>query len=36
MEEMICKAVEFKPENRFASARAFGQQLKEHLHDLQK
>jgi serine/threonine-protein kinase len=36
MEEIICKAVEFKPENRFASARAFGQQLKEHLHNLQK
>jgi serine/threonine-protein kinase len=36
MEEMICKAVEFEPENRFASARAFGQQLKEHLNYLQK
>ena len=36
MEEIICKAVESKPENRFASARAFGQKLKEHLHNLQK
>jgi serine/threonine-protein kinase len=31
MEEMICRAVEHKPENRFASASAFGESLKDHL-----
>jgi serine/threonine-protein kinase len=31
MEEMICRAVEHKPENRFASASAFGERLKDHL-----
>ena len=36
MEEMICKAIESKPENRFASARVFGQLLKEHLNNLRK
>lgn len=36
MEEMICKAVESKPENRFASARVFGQRLEEHLNNLRK
>src|SRR5215813_10186961 len=31
MEEMICRAVEHKPENRFTSALAFGERLKDHL-----
>ncbi|HEU0185802.1 MAG TPA: protein kinase [Blastocatellia bacterium] len=31
MEEMIIRAVEHKPENRFASAAAFGESLKNHL-----
>lgn len=31
MEEMIIRAVEHKPENRFVSAAAFGERLKEHL-----
>jgi len=31
MEEMICRAVEHKPENRFVSASAFGEHLKDHL-----
>src|SRR5262249_35096057 len=31
MEEMICRAVEHKPENRFVSASAFGESLKDHL-----
>ncbi len=34
MEQMICRAVEYKAENRFPSARAFGQDLQEHLADL--
>jgi serine/threonine-protein kinase len=34
MEEMICKAVEHKPENRFASAKAFGKELQKHLKNL--
>ena len=36
MEEMICKAVEHKPENRFASGAAFGEELETHLRDLQE
>ncbi len=36
MEEMICRAVEHKPENRFASAKAFGQALQEHLRYMQE
>src|SRR5262249_19127599 len=34
MEEMICTAVEHKPENRFASAKAFGKELNKHLKAL--
>jgi serine/threonine-protein kinase len=34
MEQLICRAVEHKPESRFASAKAFGQALDEHLLDL--
>lgn len=34
MEQMICKAVEDKPEDRFATARAFGQELKRHVRRL--
>ena len=36
MEELICRAVEHKPENRFESAREFGNQLKAHLRLLQE
>lgn len=36
MEEMICRAVEHKPENRFPSAKAFGQELQMHLRYLQE
>jgi serine/threonine-protein kinase len=36
MEEMICRAVEHKPENRFASASAFGESLKDHLRLFQE
>ena len=36
MEEMICKAVETKPENRFESALVFGRELQTHLHNLQE
>lgn len=36
MEELICKAVEHKPENRFASAGVFGQELKKHLRLLEE
>jgi serine/threonine-protein kinase len=36
MEEMICRAVEHKPENRFASAAAFGESLKNHLRLFQE
>ncbi len=36
MEELICRAVEHKPENRFASAAAFGESLKEHQKFLQE
>jgi serine/threonine protein kinase len=36
MEEMICRAVEHKPENRFVSAAAFGEVLKGHLKLLQE
>src|SRR5215510_14186803 len=35
MEELIIRAVEHKPENRFISAKAFGQALQEHLRHLQ-
>ncbi len=35
MEDLICRAVEHKPENRFASAKAFGQELQAHLRFLQ-
>jgi len=36
MEELICRAVEHKPENRFVSAAAFGESLKEHQRRLQE
>ena len=36
MEELICRSVEHKPENRFESAREFGNQLKAHLRFLQE
>ncbi|MFN0083901.1 MAG: protein kinase domain-containing protein [Blastocatellia bacterium] len=36
MEVLICKGVEHKPENRFASARVFGQELKKHLRILEE
>ncbi|MBL8191276.1 MAG: protein kinase [Acidobacteria bacterium] len=36
MEEMICRAVEHKPENRFPSAKAFGQELQSHLRYMQE
>jgi hypothetical protein len=36
MEELVIRAVEHKPENRFASAKAFGQALQEHLRYLQE
>jgi serine/threonine-protein kinase len=36
MEELICRAVEHKPENRFSSAASFGERLKEHLKFLQE
>lgn len=36
MEEMICRSVEHKPENRFPSAKAFGQELQSHLRYLQE
>ncbi len=36
MEEMICRAVEHKPENRFSSAKAFGKELQTHLNYLQE
>jgi len=36
MEELICRAVEHKPENRFASASAFGERLKDHLRLFQE
>jgi len=36
MEEMICRAVEHKPENRFASASAFGERLKDHVRLFQE
>ena len=35
MEELICRSVEYKPENRFASAKAFGDKLIEHVTRLQ-
>lgn len=36
MEEMICRSVEHKPENRFPSAKAFGQELQSHLRYMQE
>jgi serine/threonine-protein kinase len=36
MEDLICCAVEHKPENRFPSAAAFGEALKMHLRFLQE
>jgi serine/threonine-protein kinase len=36
MEEIVCRAVEHKPENRFPSAKAFGQDLQMHLRYLQE
>ena len=36
MEELMCRAVEHKPENRFVSAAAFGESLKEHQRRLQE
>ncbi len=36
MEDLICRAVEHKPENRFPSAAAFGESLKEHQRFLQE
>jgi serine/threonine-protein kinase len=36
MESLICRAVEDKPEERWPSARAFGQELKKHLRRLQQ
>lgn len=35
LEALLCKSVEYKPENRFASAKAFGAELSEHLRRLQ-
>jgi serine/threonine-protein kinase len=35
MEDLICRAVEYKPENRYASAKAFGEKLIEHVARLQ-
>src|SRR5215831_18730236 len=34
MEQIICRAVEYKPENRFSSAKAFGQELDDHARTL--
>ncbi|MGE0128849.1 MAG: protein kinase [Blastocatellales bacterium] len=36
MEDLLCRAVEHKPENRFASAADFGESLKDHLRFLQE
>ncbi|MBO0725227.1 MAG: protein kinase [Blastocatellia bacterium] len=36
MEEMVIRAVEHKPENRFLSAAAFGESLKDHLRLFQE
>lgn len=36
MEDLICCAVEHKPESRFASAAAFGESLKDHLRHMQE
>jgi serine/threonine-protein kinase len=36
LEDLICRAVEHKPDNRFASARAFGQLLQDHLRFMQE
>lgn len=36
MEEMLCRAVEYKPENRFDSAKAFGKELEQHLEALKR
>src|SRR5262245_37602973 len=34
MDQIICRAVEYKPENRFSSAKAFGQELDDHARTL--
>lgn len=36
MEEMLCRAVEYKPEARFESAKAFGRELELHLDALKR
>lgn len=36
MEDLLCRAVEHKPENRFESARIFGQELQAHLEALKR
>ncbi|HKX30714.1 MAG TPA: protein kinase, partial [Blastocatellia bacterium] len=36
IEDLICRAVEHKPDNRFTSAKAFGQLLVEHLRFMQE
>ena len=36
MEEILCRAVEYKPENRFDSAKAFGRELEMHLDALKR
>ncbi|MFN0110911.1 MAG: protein kinase domain-containing protein [Blastocatellia bacterium] len=36
MEEMICRSVEHKPENRFPSAKEFGKELQTHLRLMQE
>jgi serine/threonine-protein kinase len=35
MEQLLCRAVEFKAENRFPSAQVFGEELRAHLQRLQ-
>ena len=35
LEDLICRSVEYKPENRFASAKAFGESLIEHVARVQ-
>lgn len=36
MEELLCRAVEYKPEDRFESAKAFGRELEAHLDALKR
>jgi serine/threonine-protein kinase len=36
MEELLCRSVEYKPENRFESAKQFGQELEKHLRLLER